>query len=239
MNTNESQPQGEDPYKILGIKPNATDAEIKKAFRKQSKLHHPDKHTGEGPIEQNAHEQQMRRVTWAYALLSNPDERAYYDKHKKERKVRTAETEITPVEKMIIETFGVVFNPVQQDVTKTNYIKLIRLKITDDRMVLRGQIRDFEAGLAQIKKMVGRFTRADDAPGEKNLLELTLETQINDLTATIERTEAEAKLRADTLKELENWNYSVEEGIYRGQPIGFLANEPRIGEPVRIGGRNW
>ena len=36
-----------DPYKVLGISPNATDDEIKQAYRKLAKKYHPDLNPGD------------------------------------------------------------------------------------------------------------------------------------------------------------------------------------------------
>ncbi len=64
-----------DPYKILGVPKNATQDDIKKAYRKLAKELHPDLHPGDGKIEER-----FKRVSAAYALLSDPENRARYDR---------------------------------------------------------------------------------------------------------------------------------------------------------------
>lgn len=63
----------EDCYKILGIQPNATVAEIRRAYRKKAKLLHPDS-TGT----QNTAEE-FRRLVKAYEILSDVRKRALFD----------------------------------------------------------------------------------------------------------------------------------------------------------------
>ena len=58
----------DDPYKVLGVSRNATEDEIKKAYRKMAKLYHPDLH----PDDPNAN-QKMNDVNTAYDMLMNPD----------------------------------------------------------------------------------------------------------------------------------------------------------------------
>ena len=58
----------EDPYKVLGISPGATQDEIKKAYRKMAKLYHPDLH----PDDPDAN-RKMNDVNTAYDMLMNPD----------------------------------------------------------------------------------------------------------------------------------------------------------------------
>jgi curved DNA-binding protein CbpA len=62
-----------DYYAILGVSSAATEAEIKKAFRKLAVQYHPDKnaHTGAKDLFQEVNE--------AYDILSDPDKRALYD----------------------------------------------------------------------------------------------------------------------------------------------------------------
>ena len=54
----------EDCYKILGIQPNATVAEIRRAYRKKAKLLHPDSTGTQDTTEE------FRRLVKAYEILS-------------------------------------------------------------------------------------------------------------------------------------------------------------------------
>ncbi|TXK73547.1 molecular chaperone DnaJ [Mesonia sp. HuA40] len=64
----------EDYYDILGVSKNATEAEIKKAYRKMAVKYHPDKN----PDDPKA-EEMFKKSAEAYDVLSNPDKRARYD----------------------------------------------------------------------------------------------------------------------------------------------------------------
>ena len=62
-------------YELLGVSPSASNAELRKAFRKQSKRLHPD--TTSLPRDQAT--RQFQNVCEAYDLLSDPVLRANYD----------------------------------------------------------------------------------------------------------------------------------------------------------------
>ena len=63
-----------DYYKILGVSKSATEAEIKKQFRKLAKQYHPDKNQDDP-----AAEKKFKDVNEAYEVLGNKDKRAKYD----------------------------------------------------------------------------------------------------------------------------------------------------------------
>src|SRR5690349_1079747 len=63
-----------DYYQILGVPRTASQAEIKKAFRKLAQKHHPDRNPGD-----KAAEQRFKDVNEANAVLSDPEKRTAYD----------------------------------------------------------------------------------------------------------------------------------------------------------------
>ncbi|MDD9717374.1 DnaJ C-terminal domain-containing protein [Dinoroseobacter sp. PD6] len=64
----------EDPYKVLGVAKDATQAEIKKAYRKLAKALHPDLHPGD-----KTKEAQFQAVAAANDLLGDPEKRKRFD----------------------------------------------------------------------------------------------------------------------------------------------------------------
>ncbi|MBT4153923.1 MAG: molecular chaperone DnaJ [Candidatus Magasanikbacteria bacterium] len=62
-----------DYYKTLGVEKNASQEEIKKAFRKKAHKHHPDKPTGD--------EAKFKEVNEAYQVVGDKEKRAQYDQY--------------------------------------------------------------------------------------------------------------------------------------------------------------
>jgi molecular chaperone DnaJ len=64
-----------DYYEILGVARDATEADLKSAFRKLALQHHPDKNP-----ENREAEERFKECSEAYAVLSDPEKRATYDR---------------------------------------------------------------------------------------------------------------------------------------------------------------
>ncbi len=65
-----------DYYEILGVTRNATEKEIKTAYRKLARKWHPDLHTGKDKEEA---EEKFKQINEAYEVLSDSEKRAKYD----------------------------------------------------------------------------------------------------------------------------------------------------------------
>ena len=69
-------PPFRDYYDVLGVPRTATEEEIKRAYRKLAREHHPDLHAGK---EKETHHRRMQEVNEAYSVLSSNENRAKYD----------------------------------------------------------------------------------------------------------------------------------------------------------------
>src|ERR671916_1163034 len=65
----------EDFYKVLGVKRDAKPEEIKKAYRRLARKHHPDVNPGD-----KSAEERFKRITEAHDVLSDPKKRQVYDR---------------------------------------------------------------------------------------------------------------------------------------------------------------
>ena len=58
----------DDPYKVLGLRPDASDEEVKQAYRRLAKKYHPDLNPGDAEAARK-----MQEINAAYEQIKNPD----------------------------------------------------------------------------------------------------------------------------------------------------------------------
>src|SRR5436305_3824539 len=64
-----------DYYKLLGVGKNASDEEIKKAYRKLARQYHPDRNAGDKQAEER-----FKEISQAHDVLSDAEKRKAYDR---------------------------------------------------------------------------------------------------------------------------------------------------------------
>src|SRR5258708_2596624 len=65
-----------DFYEILGVPRNASEAEVKSAYRKLALKHHPDRNPGDKEAEEK-----FKQAAEAYSILGDADKRERYDRY--------------------------------------------------------------------------------------------------------------------------------------------------------------
>ncbi len=75
MSSNTSRVSKADYYEVLGVSRDASDQELKSAYRKQALKYHPDRNPGD-----HVAEEKFKEASEAYQVLCDPDKRAAYDR---------------------------------------------------------------------------------------------------------------------------------------------------------------
>ncbi|MCJ1237074.1 hypothetical protein MMC14_005058 [Varicellaria rhodocarpa] len=142
-------------YDALGVKPNATELEIKKSYRKLAITTHPDKNPGD----ETAHAR-FQAIGEAYQVLSNDDLRRQYDKFGKEQAVPGGGFE-DPA-----EFFGMIFGG-DAFVDLIGEISLMK-DLTKTMDITMKQMEEEEAAEAADAKLEAHEKGTTISPGDSN-----------------------------------------------------------------------
>lgn len=182
-------------YKLLGVKKNATTAQIRKAFRTLSKSCHPDMEGGDA--------EKFKLLSMAHEVLTNPERRERYDK--------TGRSDPSPVTDERIKLF-----------LKSNLKEIIQNRFSIDYMDVRGQIiLNVERGLSQArgqeqellrlmertKNMGKRFKKKSKS---SNLVQQVLDGEIAQMEGELHNVRNAIELAEASIEALKDYNYEVD-----------------------------
>lgn len=82
----------ENPYEVLGVEPGSDVAEIRVAYLELARQFHPDRFTTGSPEVRRAAHERMQQINHAFAVLTNPTERARFERQRKLAEKRSPRT---------------------------------------------------------------------------------------------------------------------------------------------------
>jgi curved DNA-binding protein CbpA len=166
-----------DLYTLLGVKRDATDDAIEKAFRKKAKVLHPDKPGGDA----NAFAELARAV----AILRDPEKRAHYDRFGQMQD--TAAAPDPAVDLIKIEVDGLIGAFLGSDKGAIVYVDVVKVMLdafNDKIAAIEQQIECLKVDSVRLADLAGRFEADDD-----NIIRKMVEYKIRGLTQAMQNAE--------------------------------------------------
>jgi DnaJ-class molecular chaperone len=196
------------PYDELGVARDATEAEVRKAYRKKAKSTHPD--SGGDPAE-------WSRVCTSLVVLTDPKKRKTFDDTGRIEENRPDNDRAAALQ--IIEMhMGTICNEFIQsgflpdrDPRRIDVIKVIRHKVTSEIAEAKVGIKGGEKVIAFMRDMAKRFTQAKTATaGEPDPIGRGLELQIRNAEEQIAGIRANVRQRELVLTILDGYRFEMD-----------------------------
>lgn len=180
-------------YDELGVNKNATQEEIKKAFRDQAKENHTDR---------GGDNDKMVAINKAYSVLKDPHRRKYYDE--------TGEQEETPFDQKFFALVQDIFVKIASEEKFIETVDLIDKFKGYVSMVLQQQNEQKKDLISKIDKLKKVLTRLTVKNGKNNHISGILEHNITALKETLHRLENDIKFIEDCLEVISHYNYKID-----------------------------
>lgn len=191
-------------YDVLGVHKDAEAIEIKKAYRRKSKEHHPDR---------GGDKDEFAEVAHAYEVLSDPIRREKYDRTGVSKDVPFGLKLSSLMDKTLFAVLKKCHNPETFDV-----IEEMRNDIKNQELKISNNIKQGEKSTSNLKIVHSRLK----VKSGNNLLGVTLTAQIELQENQIEQARDQVDFLNEALKWLDNYSYEfdqTEQMTYRGFTI--------------------
>jgi len=180
-----------DLYETLGVERNATQANIKKAFRCAAKKHHPDRAGGD--------HDKMVAVQKAYDILGKPPLRKVYDETGRTDGFDCTQQKVNAI---IAEMFAHILSETS-DIKSVNVTDKAKSKIKQGLRVLDNELIDFRRKITKLEEAKSRMEKAP----ENNLWACVIDNQMDTVRKQIEGHEENKKFGEMALTHLDDYEY--------------------------------
>ena len=191
------------PYKILGVRRSATTAEIKAAYHRLAKKHHPDA---------GGDEETFKEITAAWRILQDDETRRIFDE--------TGEADTTRIDQMQREAFSLLAQVFQSLLEngqaydkRRPLMELIKNGVTSCLEQTHQAIRQANTKIGHLQDLRKRISRND---GKPNVFADMIDTHIRNAKGKLQSAEASVKAIEFLLEELKNYK-SADEAIQQIQ----------------------
>ncbi len=187
-------------YDVLGVKPDATQDEIKKAFRAKAKECHPDHHPGD-----KEKEAAFKRLSTAYSVLGDPELRRRYDLTGESPEI---DNMLGESYSLIILTFRQLKDAAGDDIFFIDPIASMKDALSHGQSEAERHVRGLEKKNERNDKLIGKLSHKTG--GRTSFLHSALaeENRKNELEIDKVKHQVEVIKKAQTI--LDEYSFTVE-----------------------------
>ena len=190
-------------YDLLGVLSDASQDEIKKAFRAKAKECHPDHHPGDAEKEST-----FKRLSIVYGVLSNPDSRRHYDETGDGPQIDNILTEVYG---LIIQTFQTLKKAAGDDILYGDPFKRMKDVFTESKDDAEGHIKKLKSQNDRNDKLIKKITHK--AGGKDSFLHLALAEEKRENGRQMERAKHAIEIMDRACAVLDEFTFKAEKRI--------------------------
>ena len=183
----------ENLYSILGVSKEATEQEIKKAYRKLAKQHHPDR---------GGDENKFKEISFAYEVLSDSERRTKYDQ------TGNTKVEVDPFDARMNDFIINVVLPEIENAWDDNFDLIGNVKKTIEKGEMSAMKKELEIQ-AQLKVLRSRIIRVSRTEGD-NKIGMLGNARIENYERHLEHINGEMEFLKRCKSEIETYLYDFE-----------------------------
>lgn len=201
-------------YNTLGLHPACSENDIKLAYRKLAKEHHPDREGGDA--------ERMAAINQAYEVLSDPERRAHYD--------ATGQSEIQTV---IAQARQALISLLSQAFAQINAqpIDTCRSVVKHAVEMQKVERDSAQRRIRQLEKLSGKI----HCKAGENLAQGVIDAQLAELRNAVSRMDRQTEISLATLKLLEDYEHEQDADLpdeaARLKPTYFSVGTTSTGGP--------